>query len=480
MNTVTSINVSSTGARKPIVPAMLVTPPEFLSDAQCKALLDICASSTRGGGATVLSIDSIWRGGVRWSRNRVDLSSDVRQTIVRITRTIRGAEGNATTTRLDADGLRTAVAYAEQTMLFDQESFDTRPRARVIEPIDQSPVLWSDATYRLDANARGHLVRALADPAEAAGYLSAGELSVAAQGNAVVSADGMTRYFPSTTINLSSTVRDAKGTASGWAGVTDFDAARIDMVALGARALDKSIRSANPVAVEPGRYTAILEPQAVADLLSPLVLHGMDRQNAERGRGPFAGPRPGTSKIGQMVLDPRLTLSADPMDPLGGFAPYMWFNGEPYHPVHWIEQGQLRELAYQRWYGVSQLGVSHGLPNSQSFRLSGGTATVDEMIASTDRGVLVTRLSGVNVVDDRSYLCTGYTRDGLWLIEHGKMTKSLKNFRFTESPLFAFNNVEALGVPRRVFCGKQLHPVAWVVPPLKVRDFSFTSVADAV
>jgi predicted Zn-dependent protease len=98
------------------------------------------------------------------------------------------------------------------------------------------------------------------------------------------------------------------------------------------------------------------------------------------------------------------------------------------------------------------------------------------MIQTTKRGLLVTRFSGVQAIDDKSVLYTGYTRDGLWLVENGKISKPVKNFRFTESPLFAFNQVEQLGVPQRVF-----HPEApIVVPPAKVRDFSFTSLADAV
>jgi predicted Zn-dependent protease len=108
--------------------------------------------------------------------------------------------------------------------------------------------------------------------------------------------------------------------------------------------------------------------------------------------------------------------------------------------------------------------------------MSGGTTTVEEMIQTTKRGLLVTRFSNMELIDDQSVLVSGYTRDGLWLVENGQISKPVKNFRFTESPLFVFNQVEQLGVPQRIF-----HPTApIVVPPVKVRDFSFTSLADAV
>jgi len=254
------------------------------------------------------------------------------------------------------------------------------------------------------------------------------------------------------------------------------DIARIDTDQLARRALDKCQQSRNPVAIEPGRYTAILEPQAVCDLVAPLVERALDRQGAEEGRGPFADPaQPGFSRLGQRVVDPRITLGADPMDPDCGFVPFDGM-GEPYIPVQWIEHGILRALSYRRGYGLTQLGIDAALPNSEAFRVSGGTVSLDEMVAGTTRGVLVTRFDRIRVLDINSMLMSGVTRDGLWLVERGKISKPIKNFRFTESPMFVLNNVDALGVPQRVF-----RPGApAVVPPMLVRDFSFTALIDAV
>jgi len=126
--------------------------------------------------------------------------------------------------------------------------------------------------------------------------------------------------------------------------------------------------------------------------------------------------------------------------------------------------------------GERLAALTGGLHTLGTFRMTGGTTSVDEMLATTKRGVLVTRLWNVEVLDPISLLSTGYTRDGVWLIEHGKISKPVTNFRFTESPIFVLNQVEQLGVPRRVF-----HPGApVVVPSMKVRDFSFTSLSDAV
>jgi len=167
------------------------------------------------------------------------------------------------------------------------------------------------------------------------------------------------------------------------------------------------------------------------------------------------------------------------MDPECGFVPFDG-GGEPYPAVTWIERGILRALAYDRGYGLTQLGIDAALPNSAAFSLRGDSpasaSTVEEMIANTARGILVTRLNQPRVLDIQSLLMNGNTRDGLWLIERGKVTKAIKNMRFTESPMFILNNVEAIGRPQRVF--RPYAPA--VVPPLMVRDFSFTGLVDAV
>ncbi len=217
-----------------------------------------------------------------------------------------------------------------------------------------------------------------------------------------------------------------------------------------------------------------LEPQAVSDLCSPILNRAMNRVMAEQGMGPFAAGN-GNSKIGQKVFDERITISADPMDPDCGFVPFDW-NGEPYQAVNWFERGVLKELAYDRHYGLTQLNRDAALPNSRAYRMSGGTATIDEMIASTERGILVTRFNAIGVIDINSMLLGGNTRDGLWLVERGKISRPIKNFRITESPLFALNNIAQLGIPQRVF-----RPAApAVVPALKINDFSFTGMMDAV
>jgi predicted Zn-dependent protease len=478
----------------------------FLSQAECAALAKRAAQFAVGGGETGIDIESTWTGNIRYAKNEITICADIRNNHVGVKRDIRGALGFLICNQIDDSGLEAAIHRAERILQFRDENGGTifeehylPPPREPLQTIEQQrsfiaqedqraamqslvqteepyskPHIFFDATYNLGMEQRAQAVVPLIASAKAAGLVAAGYIEVSAHGRAVMDTWGRSLYYPYTQAQYSVTVRDPKGTGSGWAGVDWNDWTRIDTKALSSIAMDKCIQSRNPVAVEPGRYTVILEPQAVCDLCAILIWQ-LDRVLAEGGSGPFSGSTKGTSKLGQRVIDDRISISADPMDPDLGFPPFSQ-NGNVYHATTWIDHGVLKELAYFRPYAIRELGKNVGLPNSGAFRMSGGTATIDEMIATTKRGLRVTRFSNIACIDANSLLCTGYTRDGLWLIENGKISKPVKNFRFTESPMFMLNNVEELGVPQRVF-----HPAApAIVPPIKARDFSFTSLSEAV
>jgi predicted Zn-dependent protease len=472
----------------------------FLSNEACQALVKRAIALSTGGGETMVQVDSSWTGNLRWARNQVSTAGDVRNNELFIQRDIRGATGVSGINQIDDAHVLTAIRRAERLVHRNSERPESELRQTYIEPYSH-PAIWSDATYNLDAPARAAGMRALVQPAIAAGMSAAGYVQVSAHGRSTMDAHRVW-YYPYTLAQYSVTVRDPEGRGSGWAGIDANDWSKIDAPALSAIALDKCLRSRNPVAVEPGRYTTILEPQAVCDFVKVLFTpSALDRENAENGdpqglnesqynrglpRSVYNQSR-GMSKIGQRLLDERLSVTSDPMDPELGFPPFLGWR--VYHPVTWFKDGILRELAYSRAYAVKKLSKdTGGFPATGAFRMHvrGATASIDDMIATTKRGLLVTRFAGIsNPLDPVSMMLTGYTRDGLWLIENGKIAKPVKNFRFTESPLFTLNNIEQIGTPRRVFrpdapdrLPDGYAPV--IVPALKVRDFNFTSLSDAV
>jgi predicted Zn-dependent protease len=489
-----------TSGRRAEPKRLLADEERILTKAECNAIAQRIFAFARGGGETGVQIGSWSRGELRWARNRVSLASDRRDVQIEIHRVVPNVGGGkAVTNQLDDESLEAAVRAAERLAAASHQP--VRPRSG-FPPLPKGAwpktAIWSDSSYKVSPETRGDIARTLIAPAEAKGFLSAGYIETHAGTSMRVSSErpagpytvADVPYVQWTQAQCSMTVRDQQGAGSGWAGLSSYDWQSIDAVALGARALQKCEASRNPVVLEPGRYTVILEAQAVADLMQ-IVAGSLDRQLAESGFGPWAlavddAVRIGTNpvwrtKLGLKVIDERITIDHDPADPRLGIIPQPWME-----PVTFFDKGVLKSLEYTRDYALASLGTNPARRGMWGYRMSGGTTSVDEMIATTQRGLLVTRFTDLRGLDPTSLLSTGLTRDGLWLIEHGKISKAVKNLRFTESPLFVLNSIDQLGVPVPVFRpvrntyeqGIPLTPA--IVPPLKARDFSFTSTIDAI
>jgi predicted Zn-dependent protease len=330
------------------------------------------------------------------------------------------------------------------------------------------------STESLDAAALANAALTALEPARKAGDLTAaGYLVVSTQTNALGNSNKLFAYHKATNANYTLTVRTTDGTGSGWAGAEHPDWKQLDVNAVSARAIDKARLSRNPVAIEPGRYTVILEPQAVGDLVQLIGFYA-DARASDEGRSPFT-KQGGGNKIGEKIMDPRVSITADPFDPMIRSQPWDG-DGLPLGRQVFVDKGVLKELYYSRFWAKKQGKQPTGAPTS--FIMSGGTTSLDDMIKSTARGILVTRLWYLREVDPRTILYTGLTRDGTFLIENGKISKAVKNFRFNDSPLFMLNNLEAIGPAVRL-AGTEAGG-AVVVPPIKVKDFNFTSLSDAV
>ena len=499
--------------------------PRFLSEADCRDIAQRLARYAKGGGETAVHIVSRWTGNVRWARNRITTTGEDRNNRITVTRTLHGNStyGEITINEVSDDALAAAARRAERLAERSPERVDAdvailpgSPAHYHPEPM-VAPKLFFESTYQLDADHRAEVARHLMQAATGAGMFAAGYIGVSATSIAYIASWGCTQYYQYTWAQYSSTVRDPKGVGSGWAGVDWPDWSRIDGTTLSAIALDKCLKSRNPVAIEPGRYTTILEPQAVCDFIAPWGVRSPrpgtegDQEATFHKSGRVEPPltnvndKLGLARFGERVVDERLTISTDLLDPELGFPPFGkvhddQYDIEVYHPAVWIERGILRNLPYDRGhtqsridtntgYAIRELGQNTGLPASGAFRISadGPGTSVDEMIASTKRGLLVTRFSNVVVVQPSTLLCLGFTRDGVWLIENGKISKPVRNMRFVEGVLFALNNVEQIGVPQRCFHpgrgGQEdwfFNPAPVIAPALKVRDFSFTALSNAI
>lgn len=447
--------------------------PRYLSREESEALATRALGFITAAGGARVNINSASRGNTRFAVNQVSTGGDNFDTTVSITAYAGRRSATSTTNQLDDASLQQAAQMAERLAKLAPEDPEFMPELAP-QQYDAGRQ-WSEATAALDPQGRADAVRAITAPAATAGLVSTGYLDARVGASAVANTKGLFAYSRGTAAALTTTVRTPDGAGSGWAGGSHHDWSRIDPAALGARAAEKARASRAPVAVEPGRYTVVFEPTAVGNLVQ-FIANALNARAADEGRSFFSAT--GGNKIGTKVVDERVTLVSDPFDPDVAGSPFT-NEGLPTRRSVWIENGVVKNLNYDR-YWAQKKGVSP-TASGGSLKMSGGSATIDEMIASTPRGLLVTRFWYLRPVDQRTILYTGLTRDGTFLIENGKITRAVKNLRFNDSPVFMLNNLEALGTPVRVSASEDGGPgQAIMVPPLKCRDFNFTSLSDAV
>ena len=481
----------------------------LLTREQAKALADrVLAMATAD--ETRVNISSGWSGNTRFAGSEITTSGGITDTTVSVTSTVGKRRASATTNVLDDASLKRTVDLAERLAKLAPEDPEIMPElgpqeyAQVQSFIDRTAELGPEARAtaakrvieRATTSAKSGEVNPVAS-ADGAGVspgslgaaaarpsgdvVVAGFLEANAGANAIATSRGLFAYHRSTDVNLSTTARTPDATGSGWASAGARDWGLIDPARLGATAARKAIASRNPQAIERGMYTVVLEPQAVAELL-PLLGGSFNARSADEGRSAFS-KKGGGSKLGEKIADERVTIYSDPTDADLLASP---FDGEglPITRRVWIENGILKNLTYSRFWAQKQGvqptgggggggggGFGGGLPGG--LKMVGGTKSTEELVAGTERGILVTHFFYIRFLDQRTVLLTGLTRDGTFLIENGKITRSLKNFRWNESPLFMLNKLEELGRAERTAAGQ-------VMPSLRVRDFNFTSLSDAV
>ena len=444
----------------------------LLTRDQAKALADRVLSFSAGD-QTRVNITSERDGNTRFADASITTSGGVTNTSLTVTVTVGRRRASASTNVLDEASLKRTVDLAARLARLSPDDPELMPE---LGPQTYATVnAFLERTSDLNPETRATAVKRTVDAAVEAGkpagtIFVAGFLNAHARATAVATSNGLFAYHRTTDADLSVTARTPDGTGSGWARAGSRDWGAVDPAALGRIAAQKAVASRNPQAIEPGMYTAVLEPQAVTDLI-PLLGGALNARNADEGRSPFSKPGGGT-RIGEKVADERVTLYSDPADRGLLGAP---FDGEglPIRRMVWIENGILKNLAYTRFWAQKQGATPTGGVLGGGLALAGGTKSTEELVAGCPRGVLVTHFFYIRALDPRTVLQTGLTRDGAFLIENGRITRPLKNFRWNESPLLMLNRLEEIGRPEPTQAGR-------LMPALRVRDFNFTSLSDAV
>ncbi|MBI4903917.1 MAG: TldD/PmbA family protein [Acidobacteria bacterium] len=462
----------------------------MLSKDQAKALADKVLSFSSFPECDV-SITETERSSIRFALNGITTSGYTLTQSMSITCVKEGKVGSTNVDEFDDGSMRKAVKNAEQLAMI------APPNPERVAPLGPQKYDAMENFPLGTVKARNDVmiphVRAIIEAAKKSSLVAAGLFDRTATIAAIANKAGNFGFGRTTDSSLSTTIRTADGSSSGWASMPAVRIEEINGGEVARIAIEKALRWKNPKRLEPGKYTVVLEPTAVGDLVPQLAFSLLAR-GAEEGRS-FLSKQGGGTRLGEKLFPEMITLRSDPLNKLFSVMPWGGGGGggfggggggrggrgggggvgEPARPMTWIEKGVLKNLVYDR-YWASKTGQK-ATPFPGNLVLDGGEKTLEQLIASVERGLLVTRFWYIRSVNPQTVQLTGLTRDGLFLVENGKVTGAVVNFRFNESPVRLLQNAVAAGVSRRVRGGEGQGMIA---PAMVVKDFNFASVSDAV
>lgn len=443
-----------------------------LSNDDLKAISDRVLALSEADHCRV-SINSGWRGYTRVATNRITSAGGSEKTSVNITSVFGKRVASVETNRLGDNDLRKAVRRSEDMARIAPVDSEYLPE---LGPTQITPIsAYYESTGELTPQTRAEAAALAIQQALSANQIAASYMDVNAGSKALATSNGFYGSHASTGVAYTLTSRSPDGLKSGWAGDEANDWNNIESLRVANDAVRKC-RDWRKTALEPGEYTAILEPTAVGMLMRNMV-NVFNQRTADEGRSFFSNPN-GGNRIGETLFDDKVNIFSDPayLD-----AETAGFNsiGQAISRQEWVRSGRLEELARSRYWAQEQ--NQQPLASPSNLIMDGGSDSLEEMIASTRRGVLITRFWYIRGLNPRVISYTGLTRDGTFLIENGRITRPVTNFRFNQSMVDMLRNVEMLSPSVRVAASESSSvstPI--VVPALKVSKFNLSSISDAI
>ncbi|WP_306580789.1 TldD/PmbA family protein [Dokdonella sp.] len=440
------------------------------SEQDAKAILDkaIKASVADECSATLGGSDE---GNIRYALNSVSTSGFVSDCNLAVEVAFGKRTGTATTNRFDDASIREVVRRAEELAKLAPENPEFMPA--IDKQSYRASATFNDKTAAVTPDYRASVAAACIEPCRKDKLTAAGFFTDSRDFMATANSKGNFGYQKSSDMDFTCTVRTDDGKGSGWVARNLGDVGQFDVGSDIRTAMDKARRSVDARALEPGKYTVIMEPAATAGLIS-FMMFNFDARQADEGRS-FLSKKGGGNNLGDTLFDARVTMLADPWDAQAAVLPWDQ-SGLARERTTIIDKGKINYLHYSRYWAHKQGKQATGQPGN--LIMAGGDKSTAELVKGTRKGVLVTRTWYIRMVDPQTVLLTGLTRDGTFYIEDGEIKYPIKNFRFNESPAIMLNNIEELGKPVRVKGDES--SFVMMVPPMKIRDFTFTSLSDAV
>lgn len=372
----------------------------------------------------------------------------------------------------DDDTIQKAFKNGMEILNLSKEHENFLPLANA-QTYQEIPNCYFEDTANFSPIERAEQISYAVKEAEAQKLEMAGIYTSGKTSHGIANSNGLLAFDKRTNANVSLTAQSE--TSYGWAEDGNRDVAQIDVEKATKIAIEKCLTSQNPTELEPGKYDVVLEAPCVTDFLMYLNWKALGGLAYIENRSFMAG------KLGQKIFGENITIEENAFHKLN---PGKAHDGEgmPKKPVTLIENGVLKEIVHDRFtaqkVGTESTGHGMSFPNAigpypSNLELYPGNSSLEEMIASTERGLLVTHFHYTNTLDHFNLILTGMTRDGLWLIENGKISRPVKNLRFTDSIPRVMNNVEMISKElqfKHTFWGG-----GFVVPSIKVKDFNFSS-----
>jgi predicted Zn-dependent protease len=411
-------------------------------------------------------------GNIRFARNSVStagLTDDMR---LSVTVAFGKRQGTAVVNEFDDKSLERAVRRAEETARLAPENPEFMPAPGRQEL--RASNTFARATAAIDPEYRAEVASHAIMAGRKNKLVTAGFFTDSTGFETIANSNGLFGHQEYTNLDFTCTARTEDGRGSGWVTRTASDARRFDAREASAVAIEKALRSVDARALEPGRYTVILEPAATSEIVGRMF-GAFGARQADEGRS-FLAKKGGGNRLGEKLFDEQINVWADPWDKDVPVTP--WDSGSMLarQRTDIIKGGKVASLDYSRYW--AQKTGARPTARHGNMIMAGGAKSLEELIASTKKGVVVTRTWYIRMVDPQSLLLTGLTRDGTFYVENGKVKYPIKNFRFNESPVTMLNNVDELGKP--VIIGGDEVRYQMVIPPMRLRDFNFTSLSDAV
>src|SRR4051794_16279103 len=446
---------------------------------EVKALTDKVLNMTKADGVEV-EFSGGERAGTRWANSTITVNLVQLDQQLSVSVRLGSKVGTASTREFDDESLKAMVDEATDAARAARDNPNLAPLVK--GPQDYVRIDAAlPATVDFGPGERAEMVRKSVAVCDKKGALGSGYIPKTYQTTCTANSEGLFAYYQYAEGGMILTCRTQDGRGSGWAGITGVkDLSLIDPVKISEIAADKAVRSQKPRALEPGRYTVILESRPAARFIS-LMTGIFNARAVETGpRSYLSGKERGTSKLGEKVFSDLVTIKSDIGNPILRQTPIM-ADGTAARPVTWVEKGVLKNLYYDGQYATrAKKEPTRATPN-MSLVLEGSNQSVEQMIKSTRRGLLVSFFWYIRAVDQPTLLNTGMTRDGLFLIENGEIAGPVQNFRWNMSPLVGFNNVTAIGESVPMHTGEAYDgPGSALVPAVRIEDFYMTSVSPAV